>query len=66
MNDGKFAMFERLGHQHTRSTPCPQCGSAATYRLTEQEIARREDTLPGLRYVACNGCGHTWRTKRQK
>jgi len=46
-----------------RAHTCARCGSSSLYRLTDEQVARRDDTLPGLHYKACNACGHTWTVK---
>lgn len=49
-----------------RAYSCPSCGSPAIRELTAEEIARRDDTLEGLRYRTCNGCGNTWTIKGRR
>jgi len=43
-----------------RAAHCPRCESASVHELTAADIARRDDTLVGLRYRTCGACGHTW------
>jgi hypothetical protein len=59
----KDALRER---NRRRAHACAKCGSMSARELPEAEIARRDDTFPGLRYRECMGCGNLWSSKPLK
>lgn len=56
------AARDELRERNRRRSDCPRCGGRPR-DLDEAEITRRADTLEGLRYRQCTGCGHTWSVK---
>jgi formate dehydrogenase maturation protein FdhE len=57
---------DALRERNARRRNCPRCGNPSVRDLTETEIARRDDTLAGIRYRTCGGCGHTWSLRGRK
>lgn len=44
---------------------CPKCGGRMT-ELTPEQVARRDDTFPELRYRECSSCGTLQTVKARK
>ncbi len=59
--DQKDALRER----NRRRANCPRCGGQPR-ELSPEEIARRADTLPGIRYRECTACGNCWAVRGGK
>lgn len=57
-DDQREALRER--NRRRASHVCPRCEGTSTHELSAAEIARRDDTLDGLRYRTCGACGNTW------